>query len=441
MAFKTLRTISYVLLLGLGGGGLTTQAQSVPDYEQAPVKYSTTAPVDAITHLEKRLVAGELAFAGSDREILDAVLRALQVPAESQVIVFSKTSLQRGKIRPRAPRALYFSDTVYIGWVPGGLIEVAAIDPKLGPVFYTFDPQSVRGTSPAFVRDSDCLRCHGGNFVRDIPGLFVRSVVPATSGEPLLRHGTELVDDRTPFEKRWGGWYVTGYTGPENHRGNAFATEVGDELQFPLNDQRPEELSAFFDTSEYPEKTSDVVALLVVEHQMAMQNSLTRAGHRTRKMLEYQRSLQKTFNDPVTDEPTYDSVKSVFASAVEDVVDHLLFRGAAPLPAGVVGAETFKRVFTQGIPRSQSGHSLKELHLQERIFANRCSYLIYSESFTALPPQLKTRIFDRLRAALTNESPDGRYAYLERAEKKRIFEILLETHPEAKAAWADTRSI
>jgi hypothetical protein len=365
----------------------------------------------------------------------------LQVPAESQVIVFSKTSLQRGKIRPRTPRALYFSDTVYVGWVPDGLIEVAAIDPKLGPVFYTFDPQAVRGTSPAFVRDSDCLRCHGGNFVRDIPGLFARSVVPATSGEPLLRHGTELVDDRTPFEKRWGGWYVTGYTGPENHRGNAFATETGDQLQFPLNDQRPEELSAFFDTSEYPEKTSDVVALLVVEHQMAMQNSLTRAGHRTRKMLEYQRSLQKTFKDPVTDEPSYDSVKSVFASAVEDVVDHLLFRGAAPLPAGVVGAENFKRVFAQGIPQNQSGHSLKDLHLTERIFANRCSYLIYSESFTVLPPQLKTRIFDRLRAALTDESPDGRYGYLEKAEKKRIFEILLETHPDAKASWSDAKSI
>jgi len=441
MAIKPCRTVSRLLLLGLGCSGLSTLAQSVPDYEQAPVKYSATQPVDAVTDLEKRLAAGEFALSGSDKEVLQAVLRALKVPAESQVIVFSKTSLQRGKIRPRTPRALYFSDTVYVGWVPGGLIEVAAIDPKLGPVFYTFDPQAVRGTSPVFIRDADCLRCHGGNFVRDIPGLFARSVVPATSGEPLLRHGTELVDDRTPFEKRWGGWYVTGYTGPENHRGNAFATETGDELQFPLSEQRPEELSAFFDTSEYPEKTSDVVALLVIEHQMAMQNSLTRAGHRTRKMLEYQRSLQKTFNDPVTDEPTYDSVKSVFASAVEDIVDHLLFRGAAPLPTGVVGAETFQRVFAQGIPRSHSGRTLKDLQLKERIFAHRCSYLIYSESFTALPPQLKSRVFERLRTALTDENPDGRYAYLEQAEKKRIFEILLETHPDAKAAWSDAKSI
>ena len=111
------------------------------------------------------------------------------------------------------------------------------------------------------------------------------------------------------------------------------------------------------------------------------------------------------------------------------------------MPAGVEGAKTFQRVFTQGIPRNQNGHSLKDLHLTERIFANRCSYLIYSDSFTVLPPQLKTRIFDRLRAALTDESPDGRYAYLEKAEKKRIFEILFETHPDAKSAWSDAKSI
>jgi hypothetical protein len=209
---------------------------------------------------------------------------------------------------------------------------------------------------------------------------------------------------------------------------------------FPLNNERPLALASFFDTSEYPEETSDIVALLVIEHQMAMQNSLTRAGQRTRKMIEYQRSLQKTLKDPVTDEPTYDSVKRVFASAVEDVVDHLLFRGAAPIPAGVVGAETFKRAFADGVPRNQGGHSLKDLSLDGRVFANRCSYLIYSESFNLLPPQLKTRVLDRLRVALMDEDPDGRYAYLEEAEKKRIFDILLETHTDANFAWADARS-
>jgi hypothetical protein len=425
-----------LLLLGAALiGSSQSRAQNLPDYERPPVSYSTKTPQDAVTRLQQRLATGDLALAGTDQEIVRAVLRELHVSIESQVMVFSKTSLQRGRIRPDNPRALYFSDTVYVGWVPGGLIEVAAIDPQLGPVFYTFNPRPPRGARTAFVRDADCLRCHGGNFVRDVPGVFARSVVPAPGGEPLLHHGSEVVDDRTPFERRWGGWYVTGYTGPTNHRGNAFGTEDRSQLAFPLSDERPLDLTGLCDTSRYPAKTSDVVALLLLEHQMGVQNSLTAAGQRSRRMLAYQRSLQETFKEPVTDEPTFDSVKSVFFSLTSDVVDHLLFHGAAPLPEGVVGSEAFRRMFPADAARSQAGHALKDLRLRERLLENRCSYLIYSESFTALPAPLKARILDRLHAALHDTDPQGRYAYLEAEEKRRIHDILIETHPDAQERW------
>jgi hypothetical protein len=432
MRFASLRP--HLLLLVVGP--LLLPAQNVPDYEQPPVSYSTTAPKDAGARLQVRLETGELKLAGNEREILRTLLRELNVPIESQVMVFSKTSLQRGRIRPDQPRALYFSDSIYIGWVPGGLIEVAAVDPQLGPIFYTFNPRPEREEKQAFVRDSDCLRCHGGTFVRDVPGVFARSIVPATNGEPLLRHGTELVDDQTPFENRWGGWYVTGYTGGPNHRGNAFGTENGDRLDFPPSERRPAELGDFFDLSRYLAGTSDVVALLVIEHQMAVQNALTKAAHSCRRMLDYQRSLQKTFKDPITDEPAYDSVKSVFRSAVEDILDHLLFRGAAPLPAGVTGLEAFRVAFAREAPRSPEGRSLKDFQLRDRLFAQRCSYLIYSETFTALPEQLKTRVLDRLHGVLHGDDPRGRYAYLDADEKRRIYEILATTHPDAKARWA-----
>ena len=430
----TLRAIGRLLLVS-GAGALPLRAQSTPDYELPPIQYSTAQPHDAVDALQRRLASGDLLLTGSDREIVQTLLRELKVPGETQVVVFSKTSLQRGRIRPDHPRALYFSDSIYIGWVPGGLIEAAAIDPVLGPVFYAFDPRGTAGSARKFERDSDCLRCHGGTFVRGVPGVFARSLVPDDSGEPLLRHGSELVDDETPFEKRWGGWYVTGYTGSENHRGNAFGSEAGDDLVFRLNQQRPTELSRFFDTAAYLRDTSDAAALLVFEHQLAMQNSLTRAGQSCRKMLEYQRSLQKTLNDPVTDEPSYDSVKSVFASAVEDVVDHLLFRGAAPIPDGVVMSDAFRTGFTRGAPRSKSGLALKDLQLRGRIFTRRCSYLIYSESFASLPPQLKDRILDRLGAVLRGEDPKGRYAYLEATERSEIMTVLRETLPAAKAWW------
>lgn len=410
-------------------------AQRLPDYEQPPTLYSTTDPQDEVTRLRERLERGELAFVGDERQVLRALLDTLQIPVSSQVIVFSKTSLQRRRIRPDTPRALYFSDTVYVGWVPGGLIEVAAIDAKLGPVFYAFDPRASDQARRTFVRDDDCLRCHGDHFVRDIPALFARSVVPDATGEPMLQHGTKLVDDQTPFAERWGGWFVTGYEGTTEHQGNAWASESGERLAFPWAEPRPKELSGSFDTSRYLTGTSDVVALLVMEHQMAMQNSLTAASQRCQKMLVYQKSLLTSFKQTQTDDLVYDSVKSVFASAAEDVVDVLLFHDAAPLPSGVTGLPEFREAFVNGAPRNAAGHALKDFQLRDRLFENRCSYLIYSDAFTALPVQLKTLIFDRLYEALRDTRADGRYAYLEANEKKRIYDILLETHPDARACW------
>jgi hypothetical protein len=264
--------------------------------------------------------------------------------------------------------------------------------------------------------------------------VFVRSVFPDAGGEPLLRHGSEVVDDETPFERRWGGWYVTGYTGPVHHRGNAFAKEQAEQLIFDLSERRPTELSAFFDVSRYLAPTSDVVALLVFEHQMTVQNALTHAGQSCRKMLEYQRALQVAMKDPPTDEPSYDSVKSVFAGAVDNIVDKLLFRNAAPLPAGVTGDAAFRQAFAAAAKRAPSGVALRDLQLRDRLFALRCSYMIHSASFAALPPQLKTRVLERLRAVLNGQDPRGRYAYLPADERARIAEVLAATLPEFAVA-------
>ncbi|MBC7365233.1 MAG: hypothetical protein H7343_00250 [Undibacterium sp.] len=411
------------------------RAQSEPDYERPPIRYSATAPHDAVTRLQARLADGSVKLAGSELEMLGTVLAELGVPADSQMLVFSRTSFQRTRIHPDRPRALYFSDTVYVGWVPGGLVEVTAIDPHLGPVFYTLTLPRTRRAVPQFERESDCLRCHGGTFVREIPGLFVRSVFPDAAGDPLLRHGTQLVDDETPFAERWGGWYVTGYHGTGPHRGNTFGSERGDQLVFTPSPARPDELSAFFETSAYLRPTSDVLALLISEHQMSVQNSFTHAGFAVRRIIAYQHGLQKAFKEPQTDEPAYDSVRSVYAGAVQAVVDRLLFRDAAPLPAGITGDATFRAIFAADAPRTRAGDSLRDLQLGERLFAHRCSYLIYSDSFRALPSRLQHAILDRLDSALRSRDSADRYAYLPAEEKARIHAILLETHPAARARW------
>lgn len=416
------------------------RAQSEPDYERAPISYSTSTPNNAVTRLQARLAIGDVKLAGTELAQLRTILGELGVSPASQTLVFSRTSFQRTRIRPDHPRVLYFSDSVYVGWVPGGLVEIIAIDPQLGPVFYSLALPGTRSAAPAIVRDQDCLRCHGGAFVREIPGLFVRSLFVDAAGEPLLRHGTQIVDDETPFAERWGGWYVTGYQGTAPHRGNVFSGERGDALVFAPASARPEELSAFFNPSAYLQSTSDIVALLIAEHQMSVQNSFTRAGFAVRRMIDYQHSLQKTFHEPQTDEPAYDSVKSVLNGAVQDVVDRLLFRAAAPLPAGITGDPAYRAAFTSAdVRRDQAGRSLRDLQLTDRLFAQRCSYLIYSESFHALPDLLRHRILDRLDTALLARDPADRYAYLPPDEKIRIREILLATHPEARARWTAPR--
>jgi hypothetical protein len=385
--------------------------------------------------LQRRLAAGEFALAGGEREALAALLAELRVPVASQVLVFSKTSLQRSRIRPSHPRAIYFSESVYVGWVPGGLIEVTTIDPQLGPVFYSVDVSALRQGAPRIVRDGECLSCHGGTFVRDVPGVFVRSVFTTARGEPLLRFGTLVVDDQTPFSDRWGGWYVTGYRGETPHRGNTFAEEVREGLVFNPSASRPGDLAGYFDPKLYLAPTSDVVALLVLEHQTAMQNTLTRAAFAARRMINYQRGLQRHFKEAETDEPTYDSVKSVFAASTQEVLDRLLFRNEAALPDGVEGGAAFREQFVNGVPRTRGGLSLRDLHLQGRMFQHRCSFMIYSEMFATLVEPLKKRIFSGLKLALENRDPNDRYAYLPKEEKQRILEILMETLPEARRRW------
>ena len=397
------------------------RAQGTRLYEKPPINYSHTQPQDAIARLVRRIAAKEVALQGSDQEIVRGVLRELGISPESQAVVFSRTSLQGGLIRPAHPRALYFSDSVYLGWIPGGLVEAVAIDPALGPVFYSFDPQDARDGRRTFVRETSCLRCHAGTAVNNLPGLLALSGATGSDGEPLAEKQAELADDSTPFERRWGGWYVTGYAGRQNHRGNAFAREVSGQIDFTPTDRRPMELSGNFATTDYLAPTSDIVALMILEHQVAMHNSLTRAAYRVRQAWA-----------PSTGSAPQEDKERVLADAAEDLLDHLLFRSAAPLPDGIEGSTGFRRVFSADARRTHAGDSLQDLSLHGQLLANRCSYLIYSESFSALPSPLKDRVLDQLAAILQGGDASGRYGYLEAGEKRRILEVLTETHPEAR---------
>jgi hypothetical protein len=429
--WKSILVLAVIALPTLG-----VVAQSPEDYDLPPVNYSATQPHDIVSRLQTRVAAGDLKFAGSDKEIIRQLLRELRIPIESQLLVFSKTSLQRARIRPDCPRALYFSDTCYVGWVPGGLAEVASIDSTNGPIFYSFDPRP-EASPRQFTRDPDCMRCHGGTFVPRIPAVFARSLFADDDGEPLLRQGSQVVDYCTPFAERWGGWYVTGRHGTAVHRGNTFAAEKDGALVVDFTSgANITNLSPFFDTAKYLSEGSDIVALLVFEHQLTVHNAITHAGFSCRRMLDYQKNLQIAFKEPVTEGLAYDSVKTVFNSSARDVVDCLLFKDEAKLPDGIEGNAKFPGAFQVGAPRAADGTSLKDLDLKTHLFKNRCSYLIYSESFMALPEILKRQIYVRLAGALNPVKPDPSYAYIGSEERARIRQILRQTHPDLRRFWS-----
>jgi len=409
-------------------------------YERAPVSYSTAVPQDAIAKIQEQLATGKIGLEGDERQVLRSLLAALNIPEASQVLVFSKTSLQRDLIDPAHPRALYFSDDVYVGWCPGGLAEVAAIDPVLGPVFYKFDPRAIK-TKSLFQRDPDCLRCHGGTFVRDIPALLARSVHTDATGEPVSALGSELVDSTTPFSRRYGGWYVTGLNGSVRHLGNvvlkANRTPTDAEL---VHGNNVKSLSPFFDTRPYLAETSDLVALLVFEHQVTVQNVLTKANQHCMALMAYQQGVQRDLQERVTEEPTFESVDNAFVDAVQQVLDALLSKDEAPLPeGGVKGIGGFTEAFGRET-RSKNGEpTLKDLDLKQRVLKYRCSYLIQSSSFDRLQPALRKRVLRRLRRVLSDPANDQRYAYLEPAERLAIRKIVGSTVRNLPPNWKSDR--
>lgn len=409
-------------------------AQSRPEYELPPIRYSETAASNRVTTLQARSDRGELVLRGaSDQETLRRCLDAAGIAVESQVLVFSKTSLQRQRISPETPRAIYFSDDCYIGWVPGGLFEVAVSDPQLGLAFYAVDPRE--GGPPAFKRDDDCLSCHAGPLTRQWPAVLVRSIFPDATGEPIARAGSYLTGHYSPLAERWGGWYVTGRPGGPSHLGNAIAREDGPTTRLDYRaDGTVESLAKLFPADRYPAAESDIVALLTLEHQVGMHSRLVEGALRVRKWLHYQQALQKELGQPVLSEPTGTALR-VVQSEAQRIVEHLLFVGEIELPdGGVQGSGRFETAFRQNRRTDAAGRSLKDFDLRTRLFTHRCSYLIYSESFDSLPPALKAEVYRRLESVLTAEAPAKPFQHLAAEERRVIRDILLATKPDFAAA-------
>jgi hypothetical protein len=363
---------------------------------------------DVVGDLKRKIAAGKIQLRFDDEKgYLPAVLQALNIPVESQMAVFSKTSFQASRIEPGNPRTIFFNDSVAVAWMHGGFIELAAQDPKQGVIFYTLEQQSVPG--PSFVRRDDCLSCHRSDLSLGVPGMILRSFYTLPDGRPKLILGGFTTDHRSPFEERWGGWYVTGSMAHARHMGNAMLADP-DHPESMITDGtlNMTSLQDKFDTNHYLSAHSDMVALLVFDHQMYMTNLITRVGWEVRCAL-YDHAASR-------------ALTQLLRESANELVDYLLFIDEAPLPGPVHGTSGFAEKFAARGP-------LRQLDLKTRLLRYPCSYMIYGPAFDSLPEQARGAIYQRLWDVLSGVEKGKRYARLSLTDRQAIVEILRATKP------------
>ncbi len=420
----------------LGGLTLLFTVPAIADdaFEMPPINYSATLPTDRIARLSDALKSGavDLDPGLPEKAFVARLLEILEVPAASQVLVFSKSSLQNAHIHPRQPRALYFSDDLYFGWSHGSdIFEIISTDPKLGVVFYLIERHPKSGNIE-FIRESaECFSCHAGGRTGGRPGMVIRSLYVEESGQPIFSAGSFNVDHTTPFEDRWGGWYVTGYHGDARHLGNIFSEALPDGRA--TFDREPganlEKLDRFIDPDDYLVPTSDIVALMVMEHQAAMHNQLIEGDYTVRSAIYRSRQLNRELglDDP---DGLSDSCRRIIHHQAEKIIAALLFQDEAPMPAGGVDSKgPFMAAFGDTAIPNRDGRSLRDFQLLDRLFKYRCSYMIYSEAFRNLPRELLDEVLARLDAVLLGRDEGTLGDHLSDSERERIREILVDTLP------------
>jgi len=398
-------------------------------FADAPISYRTHPIDDPVKRLQDRLDAGKVKLEYEPQNgYLRSVLKLLTIPVDSQTLVFSKTSFQYKKISPEYPRALYFNDDVYIGKVHDGAgIEVVSFDANQGAIFYLLDEHKT--AHPTFKRvDLECTQCHIAANTRGVPGVFLRSIYTRDSGEQEPATKSYVTDQDSPFNERWGGWYITGkYNGFQN-MGNA-ATEEN-KTGAVEKDVNLHILTPKFNSSEYLIPDSDIVAHLVLAHQTQMHNLITLANYRTRLALFAQ---QNNTSGAAQNNPS--AVINALQRPVDQLLRYLLFANETPLPQPIGGSSNYEKDFSARGPRDSKGRSLRDFDLQKRIFRYPCSYLIYSEDFDAIPEPTKGYIYHRLFEIFTGKDQGDEFARLSAEDRRAILEILLETKAGLPEEW------
>lgn len=426
---QSLHLASCLLLAPLlAGAAALAPAGKVEDvvvsFREAPHNYLQHQPKDRFIKLKERLDKGEVKLdTTDDKAFLTSILRALDIPVSSQMLVFSASSLQSEIINPRNPRALYFNEDTYVGFVPRGKVEVISMDPELGAMFYIFERLNPGGGLPTIARSEKCFNCHAGNATRRVPGLIAESLLPMLSGASLETYRRDEQGHQIPLEKRFGGWHLTG----GHNLKETLANLMGNQSSSRGMEKRrimPGEMS---DLGLHLLPTSDILPQLVHEHQIGFENRVFHAAYVMRQLTQGQ-------------QPGRGLPPAGMAAQVDRLADELaryiLFADEAPLPReGIQGDPAFIQEFQRNRQAARSGAALKDFDLRTRMFKHRCSYMLYTESWQRLPAALKERVYFKMAEGLREQNPNPAYKHLEPGEKLAIRAILKETLPGLPAWW------
>jgi hypothetical protein len=379
--------------------------------EHPRIQYAIRPTADRVATLSRTLTTGERSLYRDARTgYLRSVLDALGVPAESQLLVFSKTGVQRAYTSPHNPRALFFNESVVVGYVPGApVIELAAQDAQQGVVFYTLDQTAA---APVPTRQTMCLTCHVSASTLDVPGMIVRSNAVAEDGHVMPQFGSNDVNHETAHTDRWGGWFVTSDAAPARyaqraHAGNITVTTEGTTSNQAFIDW----LDSSPETRGYLSPSSDIVALLVFDHQMHAINLLTRLNWESRVASGTH--------------PTAGSDGTV-RRLVNEFADYLLFINEAPPLVPLTSRAGFAAHLESRTPKDRHGRSFGQLDLVKRLLRYPCSYMVYSEAFDGLMPAVKQAVYGRMVEILAG-GDEHAAARLSADDRRAILDILRDT--------------
>lgn len=416
MTFRTPALVGATLFACLLLLSASTRAQRSGMFQGSAddpgIRYNAGPLDNPIERLNQQLAAGTvtLTFGGRSGYLKSAV-EAIGLPVDSQLLLFSTSSLQGRQVSADNPRAIFYKDDVELGWVRGAeVIEVATQDARQGVVFYTLEQKEQ--TAPRFTRATLCLGCHMTGDTGGVPGLLMFS---STAEADRAFGNIAFMNQTMPFSKRFGGWLVTGQSTPAAHKGNSVPALAGRVAPLPHT-------GGLYDAEGYLGHTSDIAALMVFAHQAQAVNLMIRAGWEARA------------GDPALHPDVSPESEKLLAPVLEavaaDVVDTLLFIDEAKLDTRVKGTSGFAERFASEGPKDRNGRSLRELDLTTRLMKYPCSYLIYSPLFDGLPPSMKTLVYERLWEVLSGAEKDHRYrSALSLADRRAIVEILRDTKP------------